>query len=376
MKKNSMKKNRMLRLASTLMILTLLTTSIIGGTFAKYTTTGRAQDTARVAKWGVVINTSGSLYSNAYEDSNKVTGDDGTETENGNLPTAWNTTGNTLANGISVATQENIANDNIVAPGTKNAGEGLSFSISGTPEVAVDVETTIRAEDIFLKGGYTYGVLVPVTSAPTNSTTLQSIVEANKDRVYSLSSGNYTKVNTGANWANGTKYYILTDRVEVAADYFPVDYKLGEGNSKKAIDMAEDLAKEVNTGATATTTTSTDAFRVEYTNISSRYDANTDLSEADKSFTGGKLTWEWPFSSNDNEDKLDTILGNLIADKKDATDVSGPKVAIIKTVDGNETVTELKFGNDDDEFTVTDGASIVANLRTKLDITLRVTQVD
>lgn len=47
-----MKKNRMMRLASTLLILTLLTTSAVSGTFAKYTTTASAKDTVRVAAWG------------------------------------------------------------------------------------------------------------------------------------------------------------------------------------------------------------------------------------------------------------------------------------------------------------------------------------
>lgn len=57
-----MKKNRMLRMASALLILTLLTTSVIGGTFAKYVSEGSVSDTARVAKWGVEIKTSGTLY--------------------------------------------------------------------------------------------------------------------------------------------------------------------------------------------------------------------------------------------------------------------------------------------------------------------------
>lgn len=47
-----MKKNRMMRLASTLLVLTLLTTCAISGTFAKYTTQATASDTARVAYWG------------------------------------------------------------------------------------------------------------------------------------------------------------------------------------------------------------------------------------------------------------------------------------------------------------------------------------
>ena len=46
-----MKKNRMMRLASVLLVLCLLTTSVISGTFAKYTSTVAAYDSAKVAKW-------------------------------------------------------------------------------------------------------------------------------------------------------------------------------------------------------------------------------------------------------------------------------------------------------------------------------------
>lgn len=47
-----MKKNRMMRLASALLVLTLLSTSVISGTFAKYTTSTTGNDKARVAYWG------------------------------------------------------------------------------------------------------------------------------------------------------------------------------------------------------------------------------------------------------------------------------------------------------------------------------------
>lgn len=47
-----MKKNRMMRLASILLVCVLLTTSVISGTFAKYTSTATANDKARVAYWG------------------------------------------------------------------------------------------------------------------------------------------------------------------------------------------------------------------------------------------------------------------------------------------------------------------------------------
>ena len=47
-----MKKNRMMRLASILLVCVLLTTSVISGTFAKYTTSVESKDAARVANWG------------------------------------------------------------------------------------------------------------------------------------------------------------------------------------------------------------------------------------------------------------------------------------------------------------------------------------
>lgn len=46
-----MKKNKMMRVASALLVAVLLTTCAISGTFAKYVSTATGSDTARVAKW-------------------------------------------------------------------------------------------------------------------------------------------------------------------------------------------------------------------------------------------------------------------------------------------------------------------------------------
>ena len=46
-----MRKNKMMRTASGLLVATLLTTCVISGTFAKYTSSASGSDTARVAKW-------------------------------------------------------------------------------------------------------------------------------------------------------------------------------------------------------------------------------------------------------------------------------------------------------------------------------------
>jgi len=371
MKKNSMKKNRMLRLASTLMILTLLTTSIIGGTFAKYTTAGSASDTARVAKWGVVINASGSLYSDAYAVSQKA--DDGI-TEIGNLPVAWETS--PAANAITVSTKENNTADNIVAPGTKSYGNGLSFSISGTPEVAVKVKTTIKAEDIYLKAGH-YGVLVRAEVSDLES--VRKIINNGKDVYFEADAtdGYYTKVTDDHdNYGGDGKYYILTDRVDFTDDYYPVQYKLEGGvteNNKTARAIAYTLASKL----LPSTTESSEAYRVSYDVTSDSYPANTNLATVGPQFSNEKMGWVWPFEDGTTAtDAKDTILGDLIALQQDRT--LAYKV-VSCTVDGSKNISSAKtltFGSGDDAFTVKNGDIVVANLRTLFDITLTVEQVD
>lgn len=46
-----MRKNRIMRLASAMLVFTIVTTCAISGTFAKYTSTASGSDTATVAKW-------------------------------------------------------------------------------------------------------------------------------------------------------------------------------------------------------------------------------------------------------------------------------------------------------------------------------------
>ena len=47
-----MKKTKLMRAALLLLVLTLITSCFVGGTFAKYTTSASSSNTARVAKWG------------------------------------------------------------------------------------------------------------------------------------------------------------------------------------------------------------------------------------------------------------------------------------------------------------------------------------
>lgn len=120
-----MRKNKMMRLASALLVAVLLTTSVISGTYAKYVTEGSAQDSARVAKWGVLFDLEGGpLFSPEYatEDTDYTTSMD-----------------------LSV---KSSVGDNVVAPGTE--GELVSFRTIGTPEVSYEVSFEVNnIETIF-----------------------------------------------------------------------------------------------------------------------------------------------------------------------------------------------------------------------------------
>ena len=62
-----MKKNKMMRIASVLLVAVLLSTCAIFGTFAKYTTEVSSSDQARVAKWG--FNTASINFENLFAES-------------------------------------------------------------------------------------------------------------------------------------------------------------------------------------------------------------------------------------------------------------------------------------------------------------------
>ena len=131
-----MKKNRMMRLASVLLVCVLLTTSVISGTFAKYVTSADGEDSARVAKWGVTVGVTGSkLFENQYE----------------NTP-----------NGVSV---NSLDEKDVVAPGTSSdESTAMTFEVKGQPEVKVNIDFKLEnVEDVFLSAG-TYTDYTKVTS--------------------------------------------------------------------------------------------------------------------------------------------------------------------------------------------------------------------
>lgn len=70
-----MRKNKMMRLASCLMVLVMLSTCMISGTFAKYTTSASSEDGARVAYWGFQASNEmdlDGLFADAYDNVDSV----------------------------------------------------------------------------------------------------------------------------------------------------------------------------------------------------------------------------------------------------------------------------------------------------------------
>lgn len=220
-----MKKNKAMRAASGLLVATLLTTSMISGTMARYTTQDNASDTARVAKWGVGVTfTDNSLFSTTYAT------DDNTATS--------------ITNSV-------VASDDkkVVAPGTKEANT-LTFTISGSPEVAVHVDASMDViNDVLLKGG------------------------------------TYSDCTTGGS---------LIDTFDQNGDYYPVVYTLTKNGA------------EVKKGNLAAIEEYVEAFTKDYKAGS----AAGSLADINGTYV---LSWAWDFGAEGTNDKADTLLGNLAA---------------------------------------------------------------
>lgn len=183
-----MKKNKMMRLASVLLILTLLTTCAISGTFAKYTASATGTDTARVAKWSFKVGETdiATTATFTFDLFKTVTEIDGTEegdvsSNNSNRVIAPGTSGSfalVLTNLSEVSAKYGI--DYAV---TNESNIPIEFSVDGTnwttdlaDVVAHDVNTMLtaktgtRAITVQWRWAFTGAESENFTSAQTDST--------------------------------------------------------------------------------------------------------------------------------------------------------------------------------------------------------------
>lgn len=216
-----MKKNRMMRIASCLLVLVLLTTCVISGTFAKYVTSDDARDVAQVAKWGVNVEAKlDDLFETAYD----------------------NATGTVQAAGSY----------NILAPGTSDT-QVAAFTISGTPEVAVNVNVTVDVQLL------NWTVMEDADANPATP----DVDVAYCPLVITVGTDEYK---IGETYFTGTP-----DEIEVN----------NAGDLEIAVEKA--IQKALGHG---------------------NHDAKTNLNKS------VDISWNWPFSTSDENDVRDTKLGN------------------------------------------------------------------
>ena len=169
-----MKKNFMMRAASVLLVAVMLTTCAISGTFAKYVSANDANDSARVAKWGVVVTVTGDAFAATYDDENDDSG---------------------FANTV-------VSTVDVVAPGT--TGEFGGVALTGTPEVAVNVsfdDTTVDLTGWELASGFYCPILFNFNGTVINGLDYTSAAALEADLLDAIIAGE-GKYPAGTNLAN------------------------------------------------------------------------------------------------------------------------------------------------------------------------------
>ena len=218
------------RILALLITACMATTCFLGGTVARYQTGASVENLATAARWGVTVAAQGSLFGAKYANE-----------ANGNNPTTLDD-----ANIISV---QSTASSKLVAPGTKN-DTGMTITLTGTPEVDVEVTVSVTVKDVFLKK------------------------------------------------ADGTYIDYTNDDGEtfdLGSDYYPIVFTLKNG-----------------AGTTLKTGTLTD-IKAYFETLAGTYNANTNLSQIGAVGNNNDgtyiLTWAWAIGDANNQQ--DTLLGNL-----------------------------------------------------------------
>lgn len=217
------KKNVLMRSAGLLLVLVLVTSCFVGSTFAKYTVGGNGSDSARVAKFGVNVTATGTMFAKEYATDDRSAG---------------------------TITKSVISTDKVVAPGTK--GNMASMTLTGTPEVAVRVSYAVNKFE--LKGWTTDGTTEYCPLVFTVGTANYKIGDAGITSVSDLQD----KV-TAAITAYSKDYEANTDLSGVGADSLKVSWAWAfEGDDAKDTALgsraAEDKAATVELEITTTVT--------------------------------------------------------------------------------------------------------------------------
>lgn len=301
-----MKKNKMMRIASILMVATLITTCAISGTFAKYVTKAEGEDQARVAKWGVLVSVAGNAFATKYAASDKAYLKDGGEFS-------------------VVASNE----DQVVAPGTsaEEADLALVATVKGTPEVATRYTLEGKGiKDVVLPAGTytdytqlvkaedgTYGYTGTFTLAKDYAPVKWNLVIEGKGKTINVATALYDNL-PAANIAQAEALGLTREGCSFFDAIAILKQVAGNEGYVNIVETA--LGKIVSGGRNFTLEADKTAgtFKLGYD-----FDPN---KEMDFTFT---LDWAWAFEQEEFElyDKADTFLGNWAAVKFGQQQIAG-----------------------------------------------------
>ncbi|MDF9825398.1 hypothetical protein M2475_001853 [Breznakia sp. PF5-3] len=302
-----MKKNKSMRIASGLLVLTLITMSIISGTFAKYTTAGNGDNQARVAKWGVTIGVDKDFFGQNYDDK---------------------ANGNTISKDAKSATVSVVSStaDNVVAPGTKNTS--FNLGITGKPEVDGVINGELASQNFSISGEKYYRMKEVAITSAAEYTAYKSSAGALDLYVIREYSGSDVYAKTNGFTKAGDKFYAA----EVACDLKKADGSTGPNYYPVVFKLTDQAGNDWNgyTNPTGSAAIHTDTLAQVTTKFNSIYKTSGVNFEAGENLSTKaslpKISWEWAFTSDDSTtngkyDAADTLIGDVIAAQQGDTNI-------------------------------------------------------
>ncbi len=336
-----MKKNKVMRIASVLLVAVLISTCAISGTFAKYVTKVSGEDSARVAKWGIVLTAEGeSVFSSKY-----LTDETGSNAYDG----TYSVEAQAVAQSGEVAAEA----DKVVAPGTssEDAEKPLKASVKGTPEVATRYAIEItKFNDVVLPAGEytdytelkkaedgTYGYTGKFTLAKAYAPVKWNLIvsKGTGSDAITLNVAEAIYANLPANYITIAESYGLTEAGCSIFDAIEILKKVAGNDSYKDI-VEQALAQVVSGGRNFQLETTETGIKMSYD-----FDPN---KEMDFTF---ELAWAWAFEQKDNADTTDvdeaaladaadTFLGNIAAGVIEAPKGASVEIGVTLTASATQ----------------------------------------
>ncbi len=290
-------KNKMMRIASVLLVAALITTCAISGTFAKYVTKVSGEDSARVAKWGIVLDiASDGIFAEKYAASDKAY----------------------LKAEGEYSVESSVEGEKVVAPGTnsKEVGTTLVASVKGTPEVATRYTLTGNVEDIVLPAATGYTDYTELVKGDDGKYGYTKTFDLEKDYAPVKWNMTITKGNTTLNVAEALYANLPANLISAAENYglTPTGCSFFDAVKILAKVAGSDTYKQVVDAALGSIVSGGRNFQLEVTDDGFTLGYDFDANKA-MDFTF-ELTWEWAFEQENVElyDKADTLLGNIAAE--------------------------------------------------------------